>query len=527
MDLEFEESARKKLHSGLLKMYRAVGSTLGPSGQTVLIESNQHTQGMRVTKDGVTVARAIVLIDPIENLAVRIMRQAADRTGTLAGDGTSTSVVLAYALINAGQRLIDDTCNKTLVLKELVLEASKTIKHLELGKRVVSDQMVDHIASISANNDTELGALIAKAYKDVGSTGIVKVEDSDDHNTYSKVTDGLKVDRGYAKESFVNDQEKDTWKAEDVMVIVSSTEINNIMVMEHVLSDVIKKKKKLLIIAPCTELVTMTLAANNKRGSLVCCVVPPPHFGYKSKELMGDIALALGATHFSEETGDDMSIVRYEDLGSAKSVTVSKTDTVIVRGDKTDQSAVDQRLSELNKALQRAKKQNDRDFILSRVASLSGGVGVIYAGGNTPMEQKELYDRIDDAVCAVRAAREEGIVEGGGLALAKIASTMTTTAEDSIVNILAKEILKEALVAPLNLILQNAGVTPIEAYPTGINNETLGFDVKNNRKGDMIEMGVIDPFKVTKLALENAVSVAVTILSTSAIITMARSYETS
>ncbi|NBW37574.1 MAG: molecular chaperone GroEL [Cytophagia bacterium] len=444
-DLAFDEEAQGKLVSGIKKLSKAVKSTLGPSGNTVLIESPHHTHGLTVTKDGVTVAKSIDLIDPIENLAVK-----------------------------------------------------------------------------------NIGGIIASVYKEVGKTGIVTVERSQSTETYAETTLGLKIDRGYLSPLFINDQKKDECVYEDVMVLVADMEISNILQLELVLKPIIQENKKILLIAPCNVNVVNTLAANVMKNNLKIVAIQPPSFGYKQHELMQDIAVSVGATYYSEKTGDDLSLINYSDLGHAAKVIVSSDKTILIKSTaRSNQAAIDERVAQLWDAHAQAAKKADKDFLLERIASLTGGIGVIYVGGNTDLEQKELYDRVDDAVCAVRSALEEGILPGSGRALHHIATQDTIF--DAIVpqnaeKLAAISIIKQSLQAPLNQILTNAGLEVSDVY---VDDSDIGFgyNLKTGSHGDLIKMGVVDPLKVTRCALQNAISVAVTILSTNAIVTMARVYE--
>ena len=525
--LHFEKEGQSKLIEGISKMASAVKSTLGPMGNTVLIESPDHTHGITVTKDGVTVAKSIALVDPVENLAVRMMREAADKTATLAGDGTTTAIVLTESLVKSGIGNIKSTDNKTEILRELLSETKNVIKELATMSKPVTKKMLSDVASISANNDSGIGKIIAKTYNSVGKNGIVTVEKSQTSETYNEVTDGLKVDRGYTSNLFVNNHKKDECILEDVHILVSDAEVTNLLTIENVLKPIIQEGKKILIVAPCSTNVINTLAANVMKNNLKICNITPPSFGYKQHELMQDIALTVGATYFSEKTGDDLSIVEFKDLGHASKVIVGKDSTIIIKDNNDIEDKVEERVKQLWEAHDLANKKPEKDFILSRIASLTGGIGVIYVGGNTDLEQKELYDRVDDAVCAVRSALLEGILPGGGLAL----YTFYKKTQEKELNEknkskkIAYAILADALRAPLVQILDNAGLDEKNIYPSenivlGIN----GYDVKNGLYGDMIKMGIIDPMKVTKTALQNAVSVAITILSTNSY-TMARSYE--
>jgi len=536
-DLQFGADGRKKLISGVVKMSRAVKSTLGPGGNTVLIESPNHTHGITVTKDGVTVAKAIDLIDPSENLAVRMMREAADRTATAAGDGTTTAIVLTEALVLGGLEHIKEDMNRTEVLRQMVDISNKVVDKLRRKAKKVSSSMLLDVASISSNNDREIGRIISEVYKDVGKTGIVTVERSQTADTYAETTKGLKIDRGYLSSLFINDQKKDECVFEDVMVLVADIEIANILQIENILKPIISEGKKLLIIAPCNVNVVNTLAANSMKGNLKVVAVPPPNFGYKQHELMHDIAVSVGATYYSEKTGDDLSHINYGDLGHASKVIVGKDKTVIIRSAaKSDEKLVEERVAQLWDGHKATAKKGEKDFFLERIASLTGGIGVIFVGGQTDLEQKELYDRVDDAVCAVRSALEEGILPGAGKALleesAELGDNLITKGDDKILVLYSPEynaalnIVRNALMAPFQQILTNAGLKPSDIYKDGTP-IGHGYNLKTGKMGDLIQMGVIDPLKVTRCALQNAVSVAVTILSTNAIITMARTYEQS
>jgi chaperonin GroEL len=532
-DLHFGADAQSKLISGITKMSNAVKSTLGPMGNTVLIESPQHTHGITVTKDGVTVAKSINLLDPVENLAVQMMREAADKTASSAGDGTTTAIVLTEALVKHGIDKITADDNKTEVLREIVKETEEVIKRLQEKSTPVSDKMLKDVAVISSNNDQEVGTIIADTYKAVGTNGIVTVEKSQNSDTTFETTKGIKIDRGYSSHLFVNNHKKDECILEDVHVLVSDSEINNILSIEQVLKPIIADNKKLLIVAPCSQNVINTLAANVMKNNLKLCTIIPPNFGYKQHELMNDIALSVGATYFSEQTGDDLSLMTFQDLGRASKVIADKDNTIILKDkDHVDDKAIKERVDQLWDAHKITEKKVDKEFIMSRIASLTGGVGVIRVGGNTDLEQKELFDRVDDAVCAVRSALEQGILPGGGLALydqgVYLNSEEAKKGHVDKSKLIANAILGDALLCPMLQIHTNAGLELTDDSGKSVSyfgNMDRGIDVKSKKMGNMIKMGVIDPMKVTKVALQNAVSVAVTILSTNAIITMARSYE--
>jgi len=520
-DLTFDQEGRDKLISGISSISKAVKSTLGPRGRTVLIESTDHMSGITVTKDGVTVANSIYLDDPIENLAIQMMKDAASRTASSAGDGTTTAIVLTEAIVSVGMEMLDKDHNVTEVIKYINEIIKTVIKHLEDNSKQVTPESLNHVATISANNDLEIGDIITQAYNQVGQDGVVTVEKSMNHETYAEITNGIKIDRGYTSNLFLNNQRKDECVLEDVMVMVCDQEVNNILQIENVLKPIIQQNKKLLLIAPCSPNVVNTLAANVVRNGLKLCNIVPPSFGYKTHELMSDIAVAIGAKFYSEKTGDDLSLLNLSDLGHVDKIIVGKESSVLIKNDEISEE-VKQRIEELREQQSHATRKTDKDFINERIASLAGAIGCIYVGGNSDVEQKEKYDRVEDSVCAVKSAMQEGIVAGGGTALYRAPQTLPDDSQNKNKKI-AYAILKAALSAPLCQIIDNAGMTPIDVI-TKINttDKYYGFDVKNEKFGNMYDMGVIDPLKVTKNALLNAVSVATTILSTNAIVTHAR-----
>jgi len=527
-NLDFGSEGQKKLIRGITKMANAVKSTLGPSGNTVLIESPHHTHGITVTKDGVTVAKSIDLLDPVENLAVRMMREAADRTATSAGDGTTTSIVLTEALVTNGIEMLNDNpeVSRVDVFRHMVSLTDGIVASLKKKSKKVTKQRLLDVATISANNDKAIGKIIAGVHTEVGENGIVTVEKSMTHETYSEVTNGVKVDRGYTSPMFINNHKRDECIMEDVYILVSDAEISNILQIENVLKPIIQGGKKLLIVAPASTNVVNTLAANVMKSKLSMCNVAPPNFGYKQHELMQDIALSVGATYFSEKTGDDLSLINFSDLGHASKVIVGRDSTVILKDDDSNNAEIKERVAELWVQHDNNPHKQEKEFILTRIASLTGGIGVIYVGGNTDLEQKELFDRVDDAVCAVRSAMEEGILPGSGVALHDESERLMSDNEVEISSSkkIAYAILSCALMSPMNQIFNNAGLTH-ETVDTDKVGGSMGYNVKTGEYGDLYKMGVIDPVKVTRSALQNAVSVAVTMLSTDAIVTMARTYE--
>ena len=545
-NLLFDKEARTKLLNGITAISAAVKSTLGPRGQTVIIESPAHTHGITITKDGVTVAKAIELEDPVENLAVNIMKQAADKTSQMAGDGTTTAIVLTEALVKAAEKWIKPYHNVNEIVFYMRQDLDVILKNIEKRSRKVTHEMLIDVATISANADKELGKIIADAYKEVGDDGVVTVEKAPSNKTYAEITNGIKVDRGYTSPLFVTDQRRDECILEGVKILVCDQEINNILQIENILKPVINGGEKLLIIGNCSQNVVNTLAANVMRNGLKFCNIAPPSFGYRTQELMQDIAFAVGATYFSEKTGDDLSLMSMSDLGSASKVRIGKDSTVIITEDKELSAETVQRVQELREQQENLTQKGEKDFVNERIASLVGGIGCIYVGGSSDVEQKEKFDRVDDAVCAVRSALQEGIVPGSGLLLYDFARHFGCDCEEEYDNDVrwredqvAEMMFKETLKSPLRQIYANAGIDEKEILkdiyteeldlgieesdqkePPEINDK--GYDINSKQHGDLFELGIIDPAKVTKHALINAVSVATTIISTNAIVTHTR-----
>ena len=516
---------KEGLVSGIKKISAAVKSTLGPRGRTVIIESPNHTHGLTITKDGVTVAKSINLLDPVEAIAANMVKEASDRTATSAGDGTTTSMVLTEAIIDHGLSMTEGSkVNVSELVRHMSTVTDRACEMLKRGARKVSGRMLRSVATISANNDPTIGRIIADVYKAVGRNGIVTVAKSQTSDTTYEVTRGIRMERGYTSRYFINDFKREECVMEDVYVLVCDAEITSVMSIENVLKPIVSEGKRLLIIAPLSNNMVQTLAANIMQGKVKVCNIQPPQFGYKQKDLMSDIALAVGAKYYSEATGDDLSLISMEDLGRVSKVTVGRDTTVIVTGEPTPE--VIKRVDELWVQHDNSTRKAEREFIKERIASLSGAVGVVSVGGESDIEQKELYDRVDDAVCAVRSAMEEGIVAGGGVAMFNVAEQIIMTADENMNEMsreeyMAHHIVGKAMMEPLLQIMRNGGLDGFEvmAKASGTN---VGYDLNNERYGDMFELGVIDPLKVSRNALRNAMSVAGTILTTNAIVTIVR-----
>lgn len=517
-ELLFGDECRTKLLKGIETLSKAVKSTLGPSGSTVILESVHQTHGITVTKDGVTVARNIELIDPVENMGVRVLKQAAEETARESGDGTSTAVVLAEAMIIGGTQKITPDINRTSVLRCMDEIVEDIISDLKSKAITCDEKILLQIATISANNDSVIGELVSKTYNEVGEDGIVTIDKSMTYDTYAEVINALRIERGYSSPLFINHREKDECIMEDVRILVCDTEIRNFMQIDQILKPIIQEKMKLLIIAPCHNDVINTMAANVTGGRINVCIISPPNFGYRQHELMEDIALNVGATFFSQKTGDDLSLLQFNHLGVASKIIINRGQTLIFGG-KGEKELLNSRVTELQGAYELATKKQDKDFINQRIASLVGGIGIIYVGGNTDMEQKELYDRVEDSVCAVKSALKEGIIAGAGKSLYEVRQTVKNPSSKEYQ--IASDIIFEAIKIPLIQILANADLDYKDIYNTN-NKDGYGYNVKTGQYGDLIEMGVIDPLLVTRTALKNAVSVAITILSTNTSINISR-----
>lgn len=510
------DEGRKKLIKGIKTIAGAVKSTLGARGRTVLIESEHHVGGITVTKDGVTVAKSINLYDPVENLAVMMMRQAAEKTATVAGDGTTTSIVIAEAIVDAATDILSEDDNVTEVIREINDITTAVVANLSKRSKKLSGKKLKDVASISANNDTVIGGMIADAFSEVK---MVSVENSKDHNTFVEVIKGIKADRGWSNRSYINDYKRQECVLENPLVLISDHEINNLAYIESILQYCVTQQKPLLIIGELGMQASQSLIHNVVQGRIKACNILPPSFGYRQKDLLEDLAIALGGTYFSEESGDDLSLIDIAHLGKCSKVIVGMNHTIFMPY-ASSQDSIDARIIDIQDTIFDGITKEEMDNRKERMANLSGGVAVIHVGALSDIEQKEKRDRIDDAVCAVEAALEDGILPGGGVALYEYAHNNLRG-----LSFVSAKIMYRALTAPMRQILDNAGKDAQEIMDGILPFPNEGYDVKGEQYGDMFKLGIIDPAKVTKNALMNAVSVATTIMSTNAIITNIRADE--
>lgn len=511
-----------ELRRGMNVLADAVCSTLGPEGRPAIIESENAVGGILISKDGVTVSKSIALENPIENMAVQIMKQAADRTAIVAGDGTTTSICLTRAILEEAYEQIGEDNNKSEVVRGIV-EVSKIIdKNLTAASKKITKKRLLDVATISANNDKVTGKLIADAYS---KASLVTVENSMTTSSYYEVIEGIKINRGFSSKFFVTDHKKNEAVLDNAMVLITDQEINTLESIEPVLAFCVKNNKPLFIVGELAPAVLNTLNMNvmQKRIKFGNCI--PPAMGYRKEELLTDLAIALGAHYYSGLTGDILTSISVDGLGFAKKVIIGQENTIIIKGDNEEQEVY--LMDHINKLKDSIKLQSNPsaiNFLNERIANISGGIAVIHVGAETDIEQKELYDRVEDAVLAVRASLEEGILPGGGIGLINACADLGQDGNNDYNT--AVDIIMAALEYPFRQILENAGVsdemeTSIVAT-VALSDKGTGYNVKTQEIGDMIKMGIIDPAKVTKSALKNAVSVATTILSTSTIISNIR-----
>ena len=503
--------ARKRLVSGINTLADAVTSTLGPNGRNVV-----YTDGQSVfsTKDGVTVAKNInYLEDPIEELGIKMIKQAAIKTADNAGDGTTTSTLLAQSMVNAGLNHLNNGSNAVEIKRGIDKAVKQLVESLrkELKEDISSEEQLEQVATISANNDPEIGKMIAEAMKKVGREGVVHVEESKTGETYLETVEGMQFERGYKSPYMVTDNNSMTAILNDVYVLIIDKKVSQVKELLPVLESISQQNKSILVIAEDIEGEALAaLIVNKARGILKSAAVKAPDFGDRRKLILEDIAILTGGQVISSEKG--MKLEKFDSswLGQARSVTISKDTTTIVDG-KGDDTKIEARINELMEQIELAKTPFEKEKLQERLAKFVGGISIVHVGGNTETEVKERKDRFDDALHATKAAIEEGIVPGGGVALLHMRDLIE-------VNDIGSQIVYEACSAPLKKILSNAGVEQEKVYQimNDIKNETswMGYDLQSEKVVNMKEAGIIDPAKVTRTALENAASVAGTILLT-------------
>ncbi len=501
-NLAFGDGARSQILTGVEKLTNAVGSTLGASGKCVILEdSNGQPQ---ITKDGVTVANSIILQDPIENIGATLIKQAAQKTVSDAGDGTTTATILAKAILDQATEhsLLDDD----RAMKEGVDSGvEKVIKYLDKKSKKVKGNKIDQVATISANNDKELGKVIGEAFRLVNETGVVMMETNEQPETVVELIEGVQYDQALKNNHFITNKEKGTAELDNPLVLIVESQIPNIRKIQSVLEHIIKNNKSLLIIADVDQQVVSALAMNKTKGNIKVNIVDAPVYGISKKDVLSDLCAVTGATLINEDLGDDMDLIQPEHLGSClKSITSSEE--TILKVDLSDKPEVDEIIKTLENQLKETTNPNFLVRLEKRLAKLKAKVATVKVGANSEIELKEKRDRVEDAICATKAAIKEGIVPGGGIALLNASFNLKPTC-------IGEEVLYSAIRKPYELILKNAGIEKLSKLEEG-----MGLDVVTGKTVDMVKAGIIDPLLVTKSALKNAASVATTILSTDCVI---------
>jgi len=521
--IEFGPKGRKQLVKGIDTLADAVVSTLGPNGRNVVIEKN-HGQ-VQSTKDGVTVAKHISLKDPIENLGVNLVKDASLKTADKAGDGTTTSTLLAREMIKGGLSYLNNGANAVEIKREIDNSIKEVIDALKnkISEDISSEDQLEQVATVSANNDKEIGKLIATALDKVGDEGIVHIEESKSGETYLETVEGLQFDRGFKSPYFVTDNNTMTSTLTDVSVLIADHKFTNVKELLPILEGVAKQAKSLLIIAEDIDHEALaTLIVNKQRGTLNVCAVKAPDFGDRRKLILEDIAVMTGGQVFDKSKGMKLDKFSWDWFGEARTVTVSKTQTTIIDG-KGDEDIINKRIEELAHQVEGSESEFEREQLQSRLAKMCGGVSIIHVGGRNETEMNEKKDRVDDALHATKAAIEEGIVPGGGAALlyAREVLPISTKCKEKI----GAEIVYKACGKPFEQILINAGHDSVEAQMIGTHklinsgdDTWKGYNIKNRVVADMKKEGIIDPTKVTRVALENAAAVAGTVLLTECIV---------
>jgi chaperonin GroEL len=513
--IQFDVEAREGLKKGVDALANAVKVTLGPKGRNVII--GKAFGGPQITKDGVTVAKEIELEDALENMGAQMVKEVASKTNDLAGDGTTTATILAQSIVNEGLKNVTAGANPMDLKRGVDKAVSAIVDELNKSAKTVgnSSEKIQQIASISANNDSDIGDLITKAFEKVGKEGVITVEEAKGTDTYVDVVEGMQFDRGYLSPYFVTNSEKMESDLESPYILLYDKKISAMKDLLPVLEPVAQTGKPLLVIAEDVDGEALaTLVVNKLRGALKIAAVKAPGFGDRRKAMLEDIAILTGGTVISEERGFNIENTTIDMLGSAERVTIDKDNTTIVNGS-GDKKEIQARVGQIKSQIETTTSDYDKEKLQERLAKLAGGVAVLYVGAASEVEMKEKKDRVDDALHATRAAVEEGIVAGGGVALIRARKELEKIKSVNDDELTGIQIISRALEAPLRTIVENAGgegsvvVAKILEGKGG-----FGYDAKSEKYVDLFESGIIDPKKVTRVALENAASVAGMILTT-------------
>jgi chaperonin GroEL len=521
-DIIYNEVAQRAILRGVEKLSNAVKVTLGPAGRNVVLEKKFGSP--TITKDGVTVAKEIELEDPFENVGAQLVKEVASKTSDVAGDGTTTATVLAEAIYREGVKMVTAGANPTEVKRGIDLAVERVVNYLKkISKKVETTKEIEQVATISANNDNEIGKKIAEAMDKVGRDGVITAEEGKGIETYVEVVNGYQFDRGYISPYFVTDAEKMEVVLENPYILITDRKVSSVREILPVLEKIVQTGKPLLIIAEEVEGEALaTLVVNKLRGTLQVAAVKAPGYGDRRKEMLRDIAILTGGIVVSEETGMKFENVRLDDLGKAKKVVIDKENTTIIEGYGRKED-IEARIKQIKKQIEETKSDYDREKLQERLAKLSGGVAVIYVGASTETEMKEKKSRIEDALHATKAAVEEGIVPGGGTAYIRaIEELEKLEAELEGDKKIGVKIVKKALEEPLKQIAYNAGyegsLVVEEVKRRGKENINIGFNALTGEYVDMLSAGIIDPTKVERVALQNAASISGLLLTTEAIV---------
>lgn len=518
-EISFNSDAREKLKSGIDQMANAVKVTLGPKGRNVVIQKSFGAP--QVTKDGVTVAKEIELEDPLANLGAQLLKEAASKTNDLAGDGTTTATVLAQAMVTAGMKYVAAGANPMDLKRGIDKGVTTVIADLKKQSEEIGSDFgkIKQVGSLSANNDELIGELIANAMKKVGINGVITVEEAKGTETTVDVVEGMQFDRGYLSPYFVTNAENMTTEYENPLILIYDKKISNMQEMLPILEKVVQTGKPLLIIAEDVDSQALgVLVVNRLRGGLKVVAVKAPGFGDRRKAMLEDIAILTNGTVISDEKGYKLENTDLDQLGTCEKITVDKDNTTIVKG-KGQKKMIEARINQIKAQIETTTSDYDKEKLQERLAKLAGGVAVLNVGAATEVEMKEKKDRVDDALHATRAAVEEGIVTGGGVALVRAIpglSKTKTSNEDEAIGI---EIVKKALESPIRVIAENAGVEGSVVFMNvSAKKGSYGFNARTGEYEDLKAAGVIDPTKVTRIALEKAASIAGMILMTECVI---------
>ena len=519
-DIKFKEDARQRVRKGVETLSKAVQVTLGPKGRNVVLDKSFGAP--HITKDGVTVAKEIALEDKYENIGAQIVKEVASKTADNAGDGTTTATVLAESIFVEGLKSLSAGSNPILLKRGIDKAVAKIVGELkQKSKPINSNKEIAQVATISANNDIEIGALIAKAMEKVGKDGVVTVEEGKTLETELDVVEGMNFDRGYINPYFITDIDKQEAILEDPAILICDKKISSMKELLPILKATIESGKALLIIAEDIDGEALaTLVVNRLRAGLKVCAIKAPGFGDRRKEMLRDIAILTGSEVISEEAGHKLENTTVEQLGSAKKIVVKKDDTTIISGC-GETNEIQSRKEQIRKQIETSTSDYDREKLQERLAKLAGGVAVINVGAATEVEMKEKKDRVDDALHATKAAVEEGILPGGGSALVHCIDFLSSLENELLGDEkVGVSIIKKAIEAPIRIIASNAGEEgSVIFHKVRSGNETFGWDALTGTYTDMVEAGIIDPTKVVRSALQNAASVASLLLTTEAVVT--------